>query len=149
MKRALARKVGDVRRDWRFGVYYAYPRCCIAAYCWDRIWSLPPSMTRCVGQGVEPAESSCEWVPCGVFHHGGAQLRLLRRIQRIGGFWWLALSPRSALWRRTAGDRLVPRPPWVALATEVAFDLTRAKRPTEDAFAELEAGCRNSELSWT
>ena len=52
---SLLRSLAQVRSDWRRGRRYGYPRCCIAMFCWDALWSVPPSLTRVVSQGVEPA----------------------------------------------------------------------------------------------
>jgi hypothetical protein len=146
---ALANKLKEVRRDWRNGRSEGYPRCCIAAYCWDRLWSLPPSMTRCVGQGVEPGNSRFEGVPCGLFHHGGSALPPLKRLQRIIAFWYSALRPGSALWSRRGDYPPGPRPPWLPLTPQVPFDLARAFGPLEAAFAELDAQRYDSDLNWS
>src|SRR5687768_2514599 len=65
--RALRASLVAVGVDWRWGRRCGYPRCCIAMYCWDRLWSLPPSLTRAVAQGVDGPDPACDWVPCGVF----------------------------------------------------------------------------------
>jgi hypothetical protein len=152
MRSAIADALEDVRRDWRAGRHYGYPVCCIAVYCWDRIWSLPPALTRCASQGVDPPQSDCDWVPCGILHHGGSPLTLRQRLRRILGYWWAILHPASPMWRRREGAPLVPRPPYVPLrsvAAELAeWKLVAAPGPLEKAFAQIGAQAYDPDLTW-
>jgi hypothetical protein len=145
----LTNKLKEVRHDWRDGRSEGDPCCCIAAYCWDRLWSLPPSMTRCVGQGVEPENSSFDWVPCGLSITAARALPHLRRLQRIVAFWYSARRPGSAVSRRRGDYAPGPRRPWLRPAQEVRFDLARARGPMEAAFAELDAERYDPELNWS
>ena len=128
---------------WRWGRRCGYPRCCIAMYCWDSLWSLPPSLTRAVSQGVDTSGSEIEWVPCGVFHHGGSSLRLTERIGRLARYWWWSLlTVRRG--RLVAQGRL--RAPWQA--REEPRQGATAPGPVEDAWAEIDAQTQDPELEW-
>ena len=48
--RAVLARLSLVLADWRFGRRYGYPCCCVLPYCWDRLWDLPPALTRYVDQ---------------------------------------------------------------------------------------------------
>lgn len=146
---ASSTKLAQLRAEWRNGRLYGYPLCCILLYCWDCLWGCPPSLTRCVSQGVEPAHSNCDWVPCGVLHHGGSHVSLGERLRRIAGFWRFALRPSSDVWRRNEDDGLTPRPPWLPLACASSRPPSHSYGPLHDAFAEIEAQGDHSELSWT
>jgi hypothetical protein len=136
--RAFLKSLAQVRADWRAGRHYGYPRCCIAMFCWDTLWSVPPSLTRVVSQGVEPAGSTCGWVTCGVFHHGGSSLPPLARARRLASYWWHSLRAS-----RTPQDRA--RPPWTPGAQP---DPAVAPGPIEQAWAELDARTLDPELDW-
>ena len=135
---ALLRSLAQVRSDWRRGRHYGYPRCCIAMFCWDALWSVPPSLTRVVSQGVEPADSTCDWVPCGVFHDGGSSLSPVARARRLASYWWHSLRGR-----RTPHDRV--RAPWRA---REQGSPTVAPGPVEEAWAELDARILDPGLDW-
>jgi len=136
--RALLRSLARVRAHWRAGRHYGYPRCCIAMFCWDALWSVPASITRVVSQGVEPAGSTCDCVTCGVFHHGGSSHSTARRARRLASYWWHLLRAS-----RTAQDRV--RPPWMPGAQPSP---TVAPGPVEQAWAELDARVLDPELDW-
>lgn len=124
-----------VRRYWRFGRHYGYPVCCIAMYCWDRLWNLPPAMTR-LSQGVDPPESSNCPVPCGIFHDGGAGLGLAERLRRVLGYWWSVLQPSAPVWRRSVRDPVSFRPPWVGVVRvdrEAEWEAVLCLGPLEEA----------------
>jgi hypothetical protein len=112
-------------------------------YCWDSLWSLPPSLTRTVAQGVEAPGSECEWVSCGVFHHAGSSLRFTERIRRLASYWWWTL-------RVMRGDDVPAqgrlRAPW--RAPEQLHDRATGPGPMENAWAELDAETRDPELDW-
>ena len=130
--------------DWRWGRRCGYPRCCIAMYCWDSLWSLPPSLTRAVAQGVDGPDPACDRVPCGIFHHAGSHLSTRARVARIARYWWHALRviPRRDI---PAQGRL--RAPWHA------DDPPRCPTPRpgdmEQAWAELDACAHDPDLDWS
>jgi len=101
-------------------------------YCWDTLWSVPSSLTRAVAQGVDPPDSTCDWVPCGVFHHGGSSLSLHARVGRLALYWWRAL-------------RWLP-PPWHA--REKPHCDRPSPGPMDEAWAELDAQAHDPDLDW-
>jgi hypothetical protein len=111
-------------------------------YCWDQVWSVPPSLTRTVAQGIDPANSTCEWVPCGFVHHGGSALPLAERIRRIGAYWWWTL-PLVRHGRQLTPSRL--RAPWVLPPLQMSEP---APGPIEQAWAELDTQKQDPELEW-
>ena len=162
---ALRTNLKGVREDWRNGRSYGYPRCCIAMYCWDRLWDLPPSLTRGAGQRLEPPESSLPYVPCGIIHDGGLGLPLRARLSRLWTFWfrtlqleqsgaagresrvrapWRSRPPQNGAWNSSAPSR--PRVPWVGNGAWDSFEL--AKRPLESAWAELDGLDHDPGLEW-
>ena len=98
-------------------------------YCWDALWSLPPSLTRGVEQGLDTSDSQYDWVPCGVIHHGGAPLSFTERLRRIAIHWWYV------------GRR---RPPW--RPAEDTPTNTFAPGAMEEAWAELDSP--DPDLEW-
>jgi len=133
----IAAKCREVRRDWRNGRKYGYPICCIAIYCWDRIWNLPPAWTRCISQHVHPPEFEGCPVPCGIFHDGGAALGPAERLRRVLGYWWTALKPSASTWKRSVGDLENSRPPWVGVTSidcEAEWKAFLSLGPLEEAF---------------
>ena len=138
--RAVRASLARVRGDWRWGRESGYPRCCIAMYCWDSLWALPPSLTRMVAQGVEAPDSTCEWVLCGVFHAGGSALSFAERVRRIALYWWATLP---LVWRWELRPRGWLRPPWRP---------PEEPRPSESPTPVIglldEAPAQNPDLDW-
>jgi len=154
MKAAILQSLREVLCDWRWGHRCGYPICCITMYCWDRLWNLPPALTRCCSQGIDPAVSACGWVPCGIFHDGGSPMVLAERIRRILAFWHSALRPSSPTWRRSVQDPQSLRPPYVSrqcVGLPLDVELARANvlGPMEEAFAELDARIHSADLTWS
>jgi hypothetical protein len=112
-------------------------------YCWDSLWSLPPSRTRAVAQGVDGPDPECEWVPCGVFHHGGSSLPLGERVRRIAAYWWWMLP---SMLRTSSPRQGWLRPPW-ALPSPSCSEWP-APGPVEEAWAELDARGQDPDLDW-
>jgi hypothetical protein len=133
-----------VRNDWHRGRRDGYPRCCIAMFCWDSLWSLPPSLTRVVAQGVETPDSTCDWVPCGVFHHGGSSLSLPARIGRLSRYWWYVLVAIRGGGLPGHGS---PRAPWRP-ADPPCPPAPTSQGPMEAAWAELDAQLHDPDLDW-
>lgn len=134
---AIIEKCLLVRRDWRDGRRYGYPVCCIAMYCWDRLWNLPPSLTRCVSQHIDPHDSEGCPVPCGILHDGDAGLAFDERTRRVLGYWWTVLRPSAPVWRRSVGDLQDLRPPWVGVVPvdrEAEWTSYLELGPLEEAF---------------
>ena len=144
---ALTAKLRELRRDWRAGRHYGYPLCCVAMYLWDRLWSLPPSLTRTCSQRVQSADSTLGHVSCGVVHGDGSPDPWHRRVPRIARFWMPILTPAAPTWRRRPTDRLIPRPPWVPMAPQVEFPWGEA-RPLDDALAEVDGIGVDPDLVW-
>jgi hypothetical protein len=134
----LSARLRSVRNDWRQGRLHGYPLCCIAVFCWDSLWELPPSMTRMVVQGVERIDSTCEWVPCGIFHHGGSVLSLRQRVMTIARYWLLTLAPGSSIWRPPCPKLAPPFAPWQRMAADPLWDEGKAVGALERAWAELD-----------
>lgn len=142
MIRATAARLRRVIDDWRNGRRFGYPLCCVAMYCWDSLWNVPPALTRCCSQGIQQPAAATAFVVCGLLHDGGTGLPLRVRLGRIVRFWSATLAPRSPLWRRRASDPQAPRPPWVPLppgpvSETLAFSRQRPG-PLESAFTELD-----------
>jgi hypothetical protein len=70
-------------RDFRLGLGYGYPLCCVLHYCWDGIWGWPSSMTRWNQIATDPSDR-LPCVPCGVNRE--LDLTSLRNVEyhRIG-----------------------------------------------------------------
>lgn len=141
--RAMRASLGRVRADWRRGRRDGYPLCCIAMFCWDTLWSLPPSRTRAVAQGVEGPDPACDWVPCGVVHHGGSPLSLAERVRRIAAYWWWTLP---FMRRRSCPAQGWLRPPWVF--PPPSRSEPPAMGPMDEAWAELDARTQDPDLDW-
>jgi hypothetical protein len=142
-----ASRLRAVFADWRLGRHYGYPRCCVALYCWDRLWCLPPAMTRYAEQGLALTEhEDVEWVPCGIFHPPELSARRMVQVARLVRFW--ALLFWCQLHRR--GDQPTRfRPPWCAQASPSIGDVVPdGPGPTEAAFAELDSRHRDPDLAW-
>lgn len=115
-------------------------------YCWDGLWSLPQSLTRIVVQGLEAPASTREWVPCGVFHHGGSPAWCAERVRRLAVYWWHAIR---LVRRRDLPVEGWLRAPWLSPRQSMSVDRAMlAPGPMEDAWIELDAQVRNAELNW-
>lgn len=128
-----------VRRDWRNGRHYGYPICCIAMFCWDRLWNLPPAWTR-ISQQLDPPQSESCPVPCGLLHDGGAGLGFDERLARVLGYWRAVLRPSAPVWRRSVQDVQALRPPWVGVASvdrKAEWEAFLDVGPLEEAFVEI------------
>ena len=115
-------------------------------FCWDRLWALPPSLTRAVAQGLDPPDSDCDWVPCGVLHHGGSPLPFTARVRRLAAYWWWTLP-----FTRRGG---VPRQGWLRAPWLLPEQARRcgcpspAPGPMEEAWAEMDEPAQDPELDW-
>jgi hypothetical protein len=115
-------------------------------YCWDRLWSLPPSLTRAVAQGIDPPDSDCEWVPCGVFHHGGSLVPLTERVRRLAVYWWWTLP---FMHRGSLSGQGWLRAPWVSQEQAHRCDCpVPAPGPIEEAWTEIDGQMQDPELDW-
>ncbi len=129
----LPERLRLVRRDWRAGRHYGYPRCCIAMFCWDSLWGQPSSATRAYRQCVVHPDAFVDFVPCGIRHHCGSPLTLGKRILRIGRFWLATFAPGTGAWRSPAYER------WYQTPVVPKWDPQKAVGPLERAWRELDA----------
>lgn len=91
--RPIQTRLEAVVRDARWGRYYDYPACCIAAYCWDTLLGRAPSWHRAMHDLKVGDE--LPFVPCGVFHARNEDLGRGRAAWRI-----VRLELRIVTWRR-------------------------------------------------